>query len=596
LAVKDFPGYPVISACAKEIWEMEKKRWVEIIFFTAAALAVGLLLLNALLPQPAWAWGSTTSSPLGRDFATHQFIYREAYNCLQALPGFSRDKFPELAEILADEGNQVSVTGSVTGAGPDAEGSSQYSSHWYNPRTSEGGAPMQVYELMKTLARGMIEARMAGAAAQPAARQRAVHGAAWGSHFFVDMFTPYHVIGTTEANARSWAGRSPIILAEAITGVPPGGRDWSNEVGRFIAASDAAIASGSGHVDWFDPWYWDSRLTTGNSTHAAWEERNPQHVTRFTCNTGFDPNWANGAPSFSNYHVAYGAQAKKYAEAAADMARSQMQPWITNPEPAVDAAVQNLFTLWRGSFSLLEPTMEISTKTDAAGKKVLLVKGKIKNPLDEDASSGLMKLTVSQGQVTAGDETQDIGMIDRQSDKTEREAKWEIEVSATADAQNPCRLKLEVCAAFARTPDLQYAACEQELKNVENSIVILIDCSGSMQGKKIENAKMSAQRTIDAMDEKTEVAVITFSNCPGSIGVMVPFTIVIQASQAEIKNKIAAISAGGMTPLARAVAFAGDYLRRQASGKNLNLIVLSDGEETCEKPDAPAAAVRNMNQ
>lgn len=577
---------------------MKRKRFFNGLLL-AGAVAVGcLLLVHALMPRAAWAWGSTTSAPIPGDFATHQFLYRQAYGCLQALPGFSRDKFPELTAIEANEGNTVSAGGSVTGPGPDAEGSSQYAWHWFNPVTGEGGAPGQVYENMKVLAWDMVQARIADKMAQPAAGQSAAHAAAWGSHFFSDMFCPYHVIGTTEARARSLAGHSPQTLAEAISGVPPAGRDWSTEIGRFIAASDAARAGGGrGHVDWFDPWYWDSMLTTGNSTHAAWEERNPQHVTRFRCDLGFDTSWKNGTPSFSDFHSAYGAQAQNYAEAVALNTRTNMQALIANPEPAVDAAVQSLFTLWRGSYSMLEPFVEISTKTDpASGKKVTVVKGKVRNPLDEDGGSGRMKLSVQLGKILVGDPEQDVGTVFKKSDKTQLEAVWEVEVDSAANDRNPCLLQLEVIASFIQTPDLQYAVCQRELKSVENSIVLLIDCSGSMQGNKIENAKDSAQKAIDAMDEKTEVAIITFKDCPGSIAVISPFTMVTASSRTEIKDKIAAIGAGGMTPLAKAVAFAGNYLHSQGSGKELNLIVLSDGEETCEKPDAPAAAVRAMNQ
>jgi Mg-chelatase subunit ChlD len=385
-------------------------------------------------------------------------------------------------------------------------------------------------------------------------------------------------------------------LAEAISGVAPAGVDWSAEIGRFIAASDAARTAGTGHVDWFDPWYWDSRITTGNSTHARWEERNPQHVTRFNCDSGFDANWSNGVAAFDTYDVAFARQAEQYAVAAAANTRSGMAALIANPEPAVDAAVQSLFTLWRASYSLLEPSIEVSSEVDpASGQKVIVVKGRVRNPLDEDAAGGQMKLTVVRGKLIDGAETQDVGTVYRQSDRTEKEAVWKVEADATATDHDPCLLQLEVIASL-KAPDLQYAVCQRVLKSVENSIVILIDCSGSMQGKKIENAKVSAQKAVDVMDEKTEVAVITFRDCPGTITVAVPFTMVTAATRAEIQGKIAAIGAGGMTPLARAVAFAGNYLHRNASGKDLNLIVLSDGEETCEKADAPAAAVREMNQ
>lgn len=575
-----------------------KKRFFRV-FLIAAAAAGMLILVQAFIPRSAWAWGSATSAPIPGDFATHQFLYRQAFNCLRGLPGFSRGKFPELSDFLAHEGVEVSYGGNVTGPGPDAEGATQYSWHWYNPITGEGGAPAQVYELMKQLARNMIDAQASDPALQAAALQSAAHAAAWGSHYFSDMYCPYHVVGVNEARARSWAGMSPLTLAEVVTGVPPG-QDWSASLARFIAASDAATAArsgplASGHVDWYDPWYWDSMITTGNSTHAGWEERNPQHASRFSCDSGFDPNWVNGVSAFDTFADVFGRQAEKFTIAVAQNTRSHMNAWIANPEPAVDSAVQGLFTLWRASFSMLEPAIEVSTQADpAAGGKMIVVKGRVRNPLHEDAANGQMRLTVARGRIMDGDETQSIGTVYRQSDKTDLEALWQVEPDASASPTDPCLLKLEVIASL-KLPDLQYAVCTRELKHVENSIVLLIDSSGSMGGKKIENAKASAQKAVDAMDEKTEVAIIAFRDCPGTITVISPFTLVTPATKTEIKDKIAAIGAGGMTPLAKAVAYAGHYLHSQGSGKQLNLIVLSDGEETCDKPDAPANAVRDMN-
>ena len=62
---------------------------------------------------------------------------------------------------------------------------------------------------------------------------------------------------------------------------------------------------------------------------------------------------------------------------------------------------------------------------------------------------------------------------------------------------------------------------------------------------------------------------------------------------ARAQAAIDTITAGGGTPLAAAIRDAGGYLRGNAGGKRLTLIVLSDGEET--GGGDPPAEVRRLN-
>ncbi len=134
---------------------------------------------------------------------------------------------------------------------------------------------------------------------------------------------------------------------------------------------------------------------------------------------------------------------------------------------------------------------------------------------------------------------------------------------------------------------------EEEDSSIRNSLVILIDVSGSMAGSKIENARRSAISTIDSLEKTDEVAVITFSGCENPPSVLIPFTKATQSNKASMQATIETIGAGGGTAIAVATAFAGRYLRSNASGVSRNLIVLSDGEETCEGD--PVSAARNLN-
>ena len=122
-----------------------------------------------------------------------------------------------------------------------------------------------------------------------------------------------------------------------------------------------------------------------------------------------------------------------------------------------------------------------------------------------------------------------------------------------------------------------------------NSVVILIDASGSMQGAKMDNAKATARQRVGGLQPDTELAVIAFSGN----SLKFPFAAMDADGRARAQAAINTITAGGGTPLAAAIRDAGGYLRGKAGGKRLTLIVLSDGEET--GGGDPPAEVRRLN-
>ncbi len=126
-----------------------------------------------------------------------------------------------------------------------------------------------------------------------------------------------------------------------------------------------------------------------------------------------------------------------------------------------------------------------------------------------------------------------------------------------------------------------------------NSIVFLIDASGSMEGAKIQSAKNTAVTQIKRLDEKTEVAVISFHGCGGGISVISEFKTLTPANKSVLATAIGSISAGGDTNLGEATDFAGAYVRSNGKGARRTLIFLSDGEETCN--GKPADSVRRLN-
>ncbi|MCK5231166.1 MAG: hypothetical protein KAR13_12915, partial [Desulfobulbaceae bacterium] len=78
---------------------------------------------------------------------THQAIISEAYKLLSKDPAFRGSGFLNFNSIFAHEGvdireSYLDFTGH--GPGPDAEGATLYSWHYYNPYTWKGFAPRAV--------------------------------------------------------------------------------------------------------------------------------------------------------------------------------------------------------------------------------------------------------------------------------------------------------------------------------------------------------------------------------------------------------------------------------------------------------------------
>jgi VWA domain-containing protein len=112
---------------------------------------------------------------------------------------------------------------------------------------------------------------------------------------------------------------------------------------------------------------------------------------------------------------------------------------------------------------------------------------------------------------------------------------------------------------------------------LEESIVLLLDASGSMQeDQKLEQAKASAKQVLAQLRPGTEAALIVYYDC-GSIVVEQDFT----TDPAAILAILPRVQPSGSTPLAAATVFAKKYLQDKASGKQRRLVILTDGKETC---------------
>ena len=117
--------------------------------------------------------------------------------------------------------------------------------------------------------------------------------------------------------------------------------------------------------------------------------------------------------------------------------------------------------------------------------------------------------------------------------------------------------------------------------------LIIIDASGSMEEVmtdgtvKINAAKAAANQIVQQATD--EIALMVYTDCDyggdphsGSISVVVPFT----TNKAQLTAEIAKITPMWDTPIARSLEEGMTYV--STSGKQAGIVLLTDGEETCD--------------
>jgi hypothetical protein len=114
--------------------------------------------------------------------------------------------------------------------------------------------------------------------------------------------------------------------------------------------------------------------------------------------------------------------------------------------------------------------------------------------------------------------------------------------------------------------------------NLDASIALLIDASGSMEENgRMDAAKAAARRVVGQMDGSVEVALIVFYDC-GDIRIEADFT----TDPTPILAALDPILPTGSTPLAEGIGIAKEHLRTDGQGAARRLVVLTDGLETCD--------------
>ena len=126
---------------------------------------------------------------------------------------------------------------------------------------------------------------------------------------------------------------------------------------------------------------------------------------------------------------------------------------------------------------------------------------------------------------------------------------------------------------------------------VGTSYCFVVDASGSMREQgRMDAVKASAKSFVEKMEEHDEVALWVFYGC-GKIQLLLAFT----NDRQKLVEALAPVRPDAGTPLAAAISMGGDYLVTRGKYDNKALVILTDGEETCQgNPQVAAAKYRKL--
>lgn len=123
---------------------------------------------------------------------------------------------------------------------------------------------------------------------------------------------------------------------------------------------------------------------------------------------------------------------------------------------------------------------------------------------------------------------------------------------------------------------------------LSSSHYILIDCSGSMGGTKLDVAKEALKQYVNTLSDDDEVTLVSFGE-RGDVSIVFQQKKMDPKGKSEVSERIQQLSAGGGTPLYAAirefVALARD------SSKNVSLLLLTDGQASDVSDSEPYTVV-----
>ena len=407
-----------------------------------ASAAGALVLLSC---APAYAWGSleTTGSN------THACLDKVAYWTLSRQPTFNGDVFPKQDVILAHEGVEHTALNGNQGPGPDSDGVTYFSEHYYNPVTDQGRAPESIRNWFVKLASRIDTAK----------------AAAWSGHFLADLSVPYHLNGMFGAEMRdsymhrldpktfylpdTAVGSREHLSRPLMPSLPVHSINWQVEAGRYLAAEKDAR-----YLDWFDPWYWNGTgpgpAIYAVSSHLSWEGVVKNCPPDFPKLSSLWPG--NPAPTWDHASHKMGDVVFKFAKRVAQRTYDDAPEYLATPSHAEMQATGSIATLWRASYSALRAglSQDPDPAPPSGGTPSIVVRGKFQNLSDETASGVEMKLAIRSGSCKRKEpELVRIGNV--RPGGPRYYGYWHLSVP---DPKN-CQLRIGAIGGFKKTPDLQ---------------------------------------------------------------------------------------------------------------------------------------------
>jgi len=414
---------------------------------------------------------------------THRLILEAAYRAVA--PYVARGvPFPSIEEIgrfegitayktekppvVFREGEAAEIRLATTGrGGPGPDATTDYSWHYYNPRTGDGLAPAKVGDYFSVLAdalgRGTKDPKTPPAKA-----------AAYLAHFLADLSVPYHVNGTSRnldalaahEHARERISQpgtpefdpemvGPIDQLRQSTFEPAGGwtHTWAAAIDRWRASKP--------RPDWFDPWYWDADSEV-TGTHGTWEAQEsliPQSL-QLAVQALNEPAPGGGAASplgvlLEGPRVTV-ERVRRFAESRAAQTNGNLKALVDAPQRGVVQAVADVALVWRASISAIRPASVSAERLP--GTNTVKLNAIIANAeMSEGARNiAVQILDVQRGRLVAGGEQRlpALGAGQRQ---------MLTDVARVDSSAGSVLVRIQVSAEFSTTPDAGLAEREFEV-------------------------------------------------------------------------------------------------------------------------------------
>jgi hypothetical protein len=461
-------------------------------------IIVLILVLQILFTGPLgmdlYSWGAFRGiARIAKVTDTHQDIIKAAYNLLLRDPVMSKarlmylgdNSFLNVDDILQYEGVDVGTTtflGTYTyGPGPDADGSTLFSWHWYNPRNFSGNATGAASKYYFDFALATLQTKFD--------RERALKGMAWSAHFVADMTVPYHVNGIPYYYEIPASEPRPYILSGDDSGplylcnltpslLLPSSQanieqyrgygldnDFTRAYAEFNSARKNAIImeNGANPVDWFDPWYWNgsylsaaqsSHVTFESNAHTAWLASGGINNPVFSGPGLYDNLWVNGVPDYEFKGTAVATQSDQVARFASRVANRTSiftQQMFLAPDWGIRQSVFAVYTIWRSAWSALQPLVDI--KPDITDPENIIITTYVNNHAPEACQNVKIRLTIMDGPVVFFQKS--IPLSDNLPGTMAAYIDWTVPVEENKNYT----VFTEVAGAYNKTPDLQYAYC-----------------------------------------------------------------------------------------------------------------------------------------